>query len=294
MFTRMAEDNELYPQRTRDISRLARTVTRKVMTYLAVAVIVGFFGFPIYWTVLTSIKPVDLISQVPPVFIFKPTLEYYRQIFAQPTFWNSFLNSTIVASTSTVLAVALGAPVAYALARFKFRGSEKIAFFFLSTRMTPPVAVVLPFFLIARSLGLLDSKLILIIAYTTFNMGFVVWLLRGFFSEIPCEIDEAAMVDGCGRGAAFLKVVLPLAAPGIAAAAIICFIFCWNEFLFALILTNFEAKTLPVAAAGFVTDRLVLWGNLCATAVITYIPVAAFALIARRHLIRGLTMGGVK
>jgi multiple sugar transport system permease protein len=265
-----------------------------VFTYAAVAVIVVFFGFPLYWTVLTSIKPVELIPQNPPVFFFTPTFDYYRQIFSQSVVWRSLLNSTVVATVSTALAVGLGAPVAYALARFNFRGREQIAFFFLSTRMTPPVAVVLPFFLIARAFGLLDSRLILIIAYTTFNIGFVVWLLRGFFSEVPTEIDEAAMVDGCSRGGAFLKVVLPLAAPGIAAAGIICFIFCWNEFLFALILTSFNAKTLPVAAAGFVTDRLVLWGNLCATAVITYVPVAFFALLARKHLIRGLTMGGVK
>ncbi len=265
-----------------------------LLIYTAVAAIVLFFGFPIYWTVLTSIKPVDLIAQNPPAFLFRPTLDYYQQIFSQPVLWRSLINSALIATISTLLAVSFGAPVAYALARFNFRGRETIAFFFLSTRMTPPVAVVLPFFLLARTFGLLDSKLILIIAYTTFNIGFVVWLLRGFFSEIPAEIDEAAMVDGCSRGSAFWHVVLPLAAPGIAAAAIICFIFCWNEFLFALILTNFSAKTLPVAAAGFVTDRLVLWGNLCATAVITYIPVAFFAILARRHLIRGLTMGGVK
>jgi len=271
-----------------------RGLLSNILIYTAVAVIVLFFGFPIYWTVLTSIKPVDLIPQNPPAFFFTPTFEYYRQIFSQPVLWRSLMNSAIVATVSTVLSVALGAPVAYALARFNFRGREQIAFFFLSTRMTPPVAVVLPFFLIARSFGFLDSKLVLIVAYTTFNIGFVVWLLRGFFSEVPAEIDEAAMVDGCSRGGAFLKVVLPLAAPGIAAAGIICFIFCWNEFLFALILTNFNAKTLPVAAAGFVTDRLVLWGNLCATAVITYVPVAFFALLARKHLIRGLTMGGVK
>jgi multiple sugar transport system permease protein len=220
-----------------------RKLLSGVFIYAAVAVIVVFFGFPLYWTVLTSIKPIDLIPQNPPVFFFTPTFDYYRQIFSQSVVWRSLLNSTVVATVSTALAVGLGAPVAYALARFNFRGREQIAFFFLSTRMTPPVAVVLPFFLIARSFGLLDSRLILIVAYTTFNIGFVVWLLRGLFSEVPAEIDEAAMVDGCSRGGAFLKVVLPLAAPGIAAAGIICFIFCWNEFLFALILTSFNAKT---------------------------------------------------
>ena len=134
--------------------------------------------------------------------------------------------------------------------------------------MAPPIAIILPFFLIARDLGLLDTQVILIAAYMSFNFGFVIWLLRGFFAEVPVEIDEAALVDGCSRVGAFVRVVLPLTAPGSPAAAIICFIFSWNEFLFALILTGIDAKTLPVTAAGFVTDRMVLWGNLCAAAVI--------------------------
>jgi ABC-type glycerol-3-phosphate transport system permease component len=160
--------------------------------------------------------------------------------------------------------------------------------------MAPPVAVILPFFLIARDLDLLDTQMILVAAYMSFNFGFVIWLLRGFFAEVPVEIDEAALVDGCSRASAFVRVVLPLTAPGLAAAAIICFIFSWNEFLFALILTGVDAKTLPVTAAGFVTDRMVLWGNLCAAAVIIFTPVVIFALLARRHLIRGMTLGAVR
>jgi multiple sugar transport system permease protein len=276
------------------MSGASRSVIGHGLVYLAVAVVVLFFGFPLYWTVLTSIKPADLIPASPPVFWFRPTLTYYREIFTQSTILSSLLNSSVVATSSTLVALVAGAPAAYALARFDFRGREQLAFFFLSTRMMPPVAVVLPFFLISRDLGLLDTKFVLVLAYSTFNVGFVVWLLRGFFAEIPQEIDEAAMVDGCSQATAFLRIVLPLAAPGLVAAGIICFIFCWNEFLFALILTNLNAKTLPVTAAGFVTDRLVLWGNLCATAVITFLPVAVFALLVRRHLIRGMTMGGVK
>lgn len=275
-------------------ARRLKSIAGRTLLYAAVALVVLFFGFPIYWTVLTAFKPSGLISAHTPVFWFTPTLEHFRTIFTQRDLLASLANSAIVASISTVAAVTLGAPAAYAFARFRFRGREELAFFFLSMRMTPPVAVVLPFFLIARDLGLLDSHLVLILAYTTFNVGFVIWLLRGFFAEIPREIDEAAMVDGCSQFGAFARVVLPLAAPGLAAAAIICFIFCWNEFLFALILTSFQAKTLPVTAAGFVTDRLVLWGNLCATAVVMFLPVAVFALLVRRHLVRGLTMGGIK
>jgi multiple sugar transport system permease protein len=254
----------------------------------------AFFGFPILWTVLTSIKPLDLIPKSPPVWVFQPTLEHFRTIFFEKDLLHSLWNSLFVATMSTLLALLVGAPAAYAFARFDFRGKEQLAFYFLSARMTPPIAVIVPFFLISRDLGLLDTKLILVLAYTTFNFAFVVWLLRGFFAEVPTEIDEAALVDGCSRFGAFVRVVLPIAAPGIAAAAIICFIFAWNEFLFALVLTSLNAKTLPVSAAGFVTDRLVLWGTLCATAVVIFVPVTIFAILTRRHLIRGMTMGAVK
>lgn len=267
---------------------------RAALIYLAVLIIVLFFGFPIFWTVLTSIKPLALIPQSPPVWLFEPTLEHFRAILSVRALSSSLANSFMVAGASTLLALLVGAPAAYAFSRFRFRGKEQLAFYFLSARMAPPIAMILPFFLVARSLGLLDTQLILILAYMTFNFGFVIWLLRGFFAEVPLEIDEAALVDGCTRIGAFVRVVLPLTAPGITAAAIICFIFSWNEFLFALILTNLDAKTLPVLAAGFVTDRLVLWGNLCATAVIIFLPVTLFALLARRHLIRGMTLGAVQ
>lgn len=271
-----------------------RRALATALKYAAVLVILVVFGFPIVWTVLTSIKPLDQIPKSPPVWLFAPTLEHYRVIFTEKGLLQSLWNSLAVAGLSTVASLVVGAPAAYAFARFRFRAKEHLAFYFLTARMAPPIAVILPFFLISRDLGLLDTKLILVLAYMTFNFAFVIWLLRGFFAEIPSELDDAAMVDGCSRFGAFVRVVLPLAAPGLAAAAIICFIFSWNEFLFALILTNLSAKTLPVAAAGFVTDRLVLWGNLCATAVVIYLPVVIFALLTRRHMIRGMTLGAVR
>jgi multiple sugar transport system permease protein len=264
------------------------------LKYGVVAVVVVFFGFPILWTVLTSIKPIDLIPRVPPVWIFEPTLEHFRTIFEEKGLASSLANSFIVATVSTALALLVGVPAAYAFARFEFRGKESLAFYFLSARMTPPIAVIVPFFLISRDLHLLDTQLVLIIAYMTFNFAFVIWLLRGFFAEIPPDLDEAAMVDGSTRFGAFVRVVLPLALPGVVAAGIISFIFSWNEFLFALVLTSMEAKTLPVAAAGFVTDRLVLWGNLCATAVVIFVPIMIFAVLTRRHLIRGMTLGAIR
>ena len=274
----------------RSVSRALKGVLR----YGIVAAVLVFFGFPILWTVLTAIKPVDLIPKIPPVWIFEPTLDHFRTLFLEKEVMRSFTNSLVVATSSTLLALLVGVPAAYAFARFEFRGKESLAFYFLSSRMTPPIAMIVPFFLISRDLGLLDTRLVLILAYTAFNFAFVVWLLRGFFAEIPYEIDEAALVDGCSRFGAFLRVVLPLAVPGIASAGIICFIFSWNEFLFALVLTSMNAKTLPVAAAGFVTDRLVLWGNLCAMAVVIFVPVMIFAILTRKQLIRGMTLGAVK
>lgn len=267
---------------------------RLAAKYLAVAVILLFFCFPIFWTVQTAIKPLDLIPKMPPAWLFVPTLDHFRGILSERALLSSLWNSLSIAALSTLASLVVGAPAAYAFARFQFWGKESIAFYFLTARMAPPIAVILPFFLISRDLGLLDTKLVLIIAYMTFNFAFVIWLLRGFFAEIPPEIDEAALIDGCSRFGAFVRVVLPLAGPGLAASAIICFIFSWNEFLFALILTTLSSKTLPVLAAGFVTDRLVLWGKLCAAAVIIYIPVMLFALLTRRHLVRGMTMGAIR
>ncbi|MBW2057538.1 MAG: carbohydrate ABC transporter permease [Deltaproteobacteria bacterium] len=262
--------------------------------YITVGAIVTFFCFPIFWTVITSIKPLDLIPRMPPVWWFRPTLEHYISIFVDKGLTKSLWNSFSIATMSTVLSLLVGTPAAYAFSRFKLPAKEHLAFYFLTARMAPPISVILPLFLIFSSLGLLDTKFVLVIAYMTFNFSFVIWMMRGFFNEIPPELDESAMVDGCSRFGAFLKVALPLTAPGLAASAIICFIFSWNEFLFALILTNISAKTLPVAAAGFITDRMVLWGKLCAASVVIYLPVMIFGLLTRRYLIRGLTLGGIK
>ncbi len=264
------------------------------MKYIAVGAVIVFFCFPIFWTVITSVKPLDLIPKMPPVWRFQPTLEHYISIFVDKGITRSLWNSFSVATMSTLLCLLVGTPAAYAFSRFQLPGKEHFAFYFLTARMAPPISVILPLFLIFSSLKLLDTKLVLVIAYMTFNFSFVIWMMRGFFDEIPTELDESAMVDGCSRFGAFLKVVLPLTAPGLAASAIICFIFSWNEFLFALILTNISAKTLPVAAAGFITDRMVLWGKLCAASVVIYLPVMIFGLLTRRYLIRGLTLGGIK
>src|ERR1700756_1401458 len=260
---------------------------------LALVAVLAFFMTPIVWTVITALKPTELISSHPIVWIFKPTLDHFRVIFLQNNILNPLLNSTIIAVVSTLGVLVTAAPASYALSRFRVPFGAQIASYFLSARMAPPVTVVLPLFLLFRSFNLIDTHAALISAYVAVNMPFAVWMLKGFFDEIPKELDEAALLDGCSRFHAFVRIVLPLAAPGLAATAIISFIFSWNEFLFAILLTNFHARTLPVAASALMTDRMVLWGELCATAIIIYTPVMLFAMLVRRYLIKGFTFGAV-
>jgi multiple sugar transport system permease protein len=261
--------------------------------YLALILVMAFFMTPILWTTITAIKPTELISANPIVWLFRPTLDHFRVIFFEDNIAAPLLNSTIIATFSTIGVLVTAAPASYALSRFRVPFGSQLASYFLSARMAPPVTVVLPLFLIFRNLNLIDTHEALVAAYLTVNMPFAIWMIKGFFDEIPTELDEAALLDGCSRFHAFVRIVLPLAAPGLAATAIISFIFSWNEFLFAILLTNFHARTLPVAASALMTDRMVLWGELCATALIIYLPVMLFAVLVRNYLIKGLTFGAV-
>jgi multiple sugar transport system permease protein len=261
--------------------------------YLALLLVMAFFMTPILWTAITAFKPTELITASPIVWLFWPTLDHFRVIFFEGNIASPLINSTIIATVSTIGVLATAAPASYALSRFRIPFRSQLASYFLSARMAPPVTVVLPLFLIFRNLDLIDTHVALIIAYITVNMPFAIWMIKGFFDEIPTELDEAALLDGCSRFHAFARIVLPLAGPGLAATAIISFIFSWNEFLFAILLTNFHARTLPVAASALMTDRMVLWGELCASTVIIYLPVMLFALLVRNYLIKGLTFGAV-
>jgi multiple sugar transport system permease protein len=261
--------------------------------YLAVLAVMAFFITPIIWTAITAIKPTELISSSPVVWFFRPTLDHFRVIFFEDNILGPLVNSTIIAVLSTLGVLAIAAPASYALSRFRIPFGSQLASYFLSARMAPPVTVVLPLFLIFRNLNLIDTHAALIAIYITVNMPFAIWMIKGFFDEIPKELDEAALLDGCSRFHAFVRIILPLTAPGLAATAIISFIFAWNEFLFAILLTNFHARTLPVAASALMTDRMVLWGELCATAVVIYLPVVLFAMLVRKYLIKGFTFGAV-
>ena len=253
---------------------------------------------PVYWMLTISLKrEVDQFAVPPLWFSFTPTLAHYRDAFVNRAFGQYLITSAVVAVSSTICALIIGTMAAYALARFKMPGrlDRKLSLWILSTRMFPPIVTAVPLFLLMGDLGLLNTRASLIILYTGFNLPFVVWMMRGFFIEVPHELEEAAMVDGDSRLGALRRVLLPLVAPGLAATAVFCLIISWNEFLFALVLTQTDAAmTLPVGIAGRVTQYEIKWGVMSAAGVVAMVPILLFALAVQRYLVRGLSLGAVK
>ncbi len=250
--------------------------------------------FPFYWMVTTSFKEQAAILSPTPQFFFKPTLGNYTTAFQKFDIRASLVNSLIVALSTTAISLMLGAPAAYAIARFEFKGKRDLWFWFISNRMISPIVVALPFFLIARQFRLLDTQLALILIYLTFNVPIVVWICADQFRNIPKELDEAATLEGYNSFAIFWRIALPLATPGIAVSAIFSFIFSWNELLYALVLTRTNAKTAPVVATSFLSGYELPWGQIMATGTLVALPVIIFSIIVSRQLVRGLTMGAIK
>jgi len=253
-----------------------------------------FALFPLYWTVVTALKPGELPFANPPVWIFRPSLEHIQTASSRGGMEKAFPNSLVVASVNTVLSVLIGGLAAYGLARFPIRGKKHLWFWIISNRMLTPVALALPFFLLGNSLRLLDTRLILILTYLTFNVPLVVWILLGFFQTIPVALDEAARIDGASQWTVFTRVALPLALPGVAVAGIFAFIFAWNELMFALVLTRESARTMPALTTTYITGMGVRWGAMAATSMVTVLPILALSLSVSRYIVRGLTLGAIK
>ncbi len=261
-------------------------------------------AFPLYWILITSLKPPVAISTGPtylPGVDFRPTLSAWEWMLfseARAEVLRAFTNSLVAAGGSALLTTTLGALGAYGLARFRYRAgpwrNDDIAFWFISQRMLPPVAVVLAFLLMFRDAGLLDTQFGLVIAYTGFSLPFAIWILRNSFVRIPIEIEESARVEGCGRFATFWYVALPLARPGLVASALFCFIFAWNEYLFALMLTFQEATTVQPLLAARITSFGAQWDRLSALTLVNLIPAVVVGLLLERYLSRGLFGGGVR
>jgi multiple sugar transport system permease protein len=252
---------------------------------------------PVYWMVNTSLKTqVEVFTAPPTLWPQNPTLENYVSLFVRRRMGSYLLNSIIIVGTAVFLSLVIGSLAGYSMARFaKDQAQQKLNMWVLVPRMIPPVALVVPLFLILQHLGLINKQLGLILVYTAFNLPFVAWMMRSFFKEIPIDLEEATMVDGASRLRSFWDVVLPLAAPGLVATSIFSLLITFNEFFFALILTSTPAAaTLPVGTAALIGKTQTLYGEMAAAGVVASVPLVIFALLVQRHLVRGLTMGAVK
>jgi multiple sugar transport system permease protein len=244
--------------------------------------------------VLTSFKPIVEINSAIPSFVFEPTLENYRDLFAKFEFSGVLLNSIVVTVATCVVVVGLGVMAAYALARLKVPGEKHLALWILSLRFLPPIAVAIPFYIQWQDLNLLDTHVGLIVVYVAFNLPFAIWLLRGFLADVPIELEEAALLDGLSRLQILWRVVVPVILPGLASTSIFIFVFTWNEYLMALMLTSVNAVTVPVTISKFVMPYTILWGDLSAAVVIQLVPMLAVVFLLQRHIVRGMTLGAVK
>jgi multiple sugar transport system permease protein len=264
---------------------------RRIIGDAATMIILLLTLFPFVWLVQMSFRPNKDIFGYDLLFV--PTLDHYRALWTG-AFPRSFLNSVVVSAASTLLSLLIGVPAAYALSRGGFRSSRRIALWILATRMAPPIAFTIPFFLAYRELGLLDTQIGLILVYLTFNLALVIWMMQPFFDAVPRELEQAAWIDGCGIWQAFRMITLPLSAPGLGATAVICFILSWNDFFYALILARTQASTAPVAIVNFIQYTGWEWGRIAAAGTLVMLPVVIFTMIVRNYLIRGLTAGGTK
>ncbi|MBA3761048.1 MAG: carbohydrate ABC transporter permease [Gemmatimonadales bacterium] len=262
---------------------------------IVLALLVGASAFPFYWAILSSFTPESRLFQQPSLLPSNLVLDHYRALFTERSFWLPIRNSLIVAGATTIFCVSLGALCAYALARLEFKGKAPLLGAILAVGMFPQISVVSPLYLLLRELHLINTYPGLVLPYLTFAMPLTVWLLVGFFRQLPGELEEAAMVDGAGRLRAFWEVIVPLAVPGIATTAILTFVYSWNEFLFALSFTlGPERQTVPVAIALFRGQYQVPWGQILAAAVIATLPVTLLVLAFQRRIVQGLTAGAVK
>lgn len=268
--------------------------TRRLLTILALLPVLAWTLFPLYWILTASFKTELSLYAKPPQWVFSPILENYQRVLFNIPFFEYLWNSTLIAMGTTVGSLVLGVLAGYGFSRVKFRWSEALRFLVLLTRMVPRMTLVVPYYLMMLKIGMLDTYTGLVIAYISFALPFSIWLLIGFFDDVPIEVEEAAMVDGCTPLGTLIRVVIPIAAPGLAVAAIFAFLVSWNEFLFALILSGPASKTLPVVIAGLTTDLGPLYGEMSAAAVMVMLPNVVMTLVMQRYVVRGLTLGAVK
>ncbi len=265
-----------------------------ILAYCLASLAVSLTLFPILWIFGISIKTQRDAFAMPPVFIFKPVWNNYQKIWQTAGFASAFLNSIIVTTIGVLLALLIGIPAAYAMNRLPFRGKGTLSVWLLLSYMLPEFLFIIPMYVLYQKIGLYDTQVGLAIVYQVFLLPFTIWLLRGFFADVPTELEDAARIDGCTRLQTLQKVYLPLTAPGIAATAILAAIWIWNELTIALALTFESAKTVTVAVAGFRGYASIDWGAMTAASIVSIVPMFIFAALAQRYIVEGLTLGAVK
>jgi multiple sugar transport system permease protein len=276
----------------------------RILRGIALVLVVVFFMFPIFWIVLMSFQTNETILRIPPSIVFEPTLSNYQALITgrletaagtlEINFLRTLWNSVFLSVTSVLVALLLGVPAAYAFARHKFRGSEDIAFTLLSFRFAPPLLVLLPLTIYFQQLGLSNTYFGLIWVYQLICLPLILWIVRGYFEDIPADIEYAYRIGGHSWLSTFRKIALPLAGPGIAAAGLLAFIFAWNNFVFALVLASADKQPVTVGALAFVTASGIQYGQIAAAIVLSITPTLALALYAQRYLVEGLSLGAVK
>lgn len=268
---------------------------RFLMTYLPLIALLLFILFPFYWTFVTSIKPDTELYGTVTYWPSAITWENYKKLFTTTVdFLKAMKNSFIVASITTVVSLTASTLAAYAFSRYRFKGRKFLMALFLSNNMFPTVLLLIPLYSIMRNLKLLYTPWALVLAYTTFTLPFSVWLLNGFFNDLPMSLEEAALVDGCNRRMAFFKIILPILGPSLVATGVYIFMTSWNEYTFAVMFTNNASRTIPVALKSLIGQLGVDWGLLTAGGIITIIPVCIMFFFAQKRLVEGLTAGAVK
>ncbi|UCI22798.1 carbohydrate ABC transporter permease (plasmid) [Mesorhizobium sp. B2-1-8] len=279
----------------RSAMRKYRKTLGQAGVYAGLLSMTVIFLFPILWILGISFKTRQQIFTNPPLFFWEPTLQNYQQVLKTAAFFPALFQSLLISGGTVLLSLVVGAPAAYAMARIPFRGRTTVYYSLLMMRMLPPMAVLIPMFFLFDAFGLKNSSLGVILAYTTFSLPLVVWVMRNFFEELPVEIEESAAIDGASRWTTFLRIVLPLSRPGLVAIGLLSLLMAWNDFLFAAVLTNNATQTLPVLLASYSTaDSGVDWGQLAAAGMLVVSPVLLISVLAQRHLVAGLSAGSVK
>ncbi len=279
----------------RSVLRWPRKLLARVAVYGALLLCSVWAAFPIAWVVLTSFKTNAEALTVPPKVLFRPTVSNYADVFAAVYQFPSVVaNSVVIAAVGTAAIIFLAVPAAYGLSRVIPWGRNAVSFGIISARTFPTIGLAIPLFILMQNARLLDTRLAVVIANVAYSLPFGIWMIFGFIESIPIELEEAALLDGCSRIGALARVVVPQLLPGLGATAILTSIVAWREYLFPLILTTRDARTLPVVAGSFITDVGPNWGGLCAYSVLTILPIAIFCVVTGRLLIKGFIAGAVK